>query len=276
MDDDAGTLDAKVALLHEILSHLEGGALVAFSGGADSALLAAEAHAALGPGCVLFTADSPSLPRAKLEQARAFAERRGVRLEVRQTQELGDPRYAANDALRCYYCKGALFDSMAAAARELGLRWLLFGANADDQGDWRPGQKAAFERGGRAPLLEAGFTKADVRERSRQLGLETWDKPSAACLSSRFPSGMPITIQHLGKVERAEDVLGSLGFRQCRVRLMGDSARIEVEVDELPKFADADLRRRAVEALKGLGFRFVTLDLEGFRSGSLNPPRQEA
>jgi uncharacterized protein len=275
MAPDAPALETKVSRLREILSQLEGGVLVAFSGGADSALLAAEAHAALGAGCVLFTADSPSLPRAELAHARAFAEHHGFRLEVRATREMEDPRYVANDALRCYHCKGALFETMAGVAGELGLKWILFGANADDEGDWRPGQKAAFERGGRAPLLEAGFTKADVRERSRQLGLETWDKPSAACLSSRFPTGMPITSQALSNVERAEEVLRSLGFRQCRVRLMGESARIEVEEPELDRFADAELRRRVADSLKALGFKFVTLDLEGFRSGSLNPRRQE-
>jgi uncharacterized protein len=275
MAPDAPALETKVSRLREILSQLEGGALVAFSGGADSALLAAEARAVLGDGCVLFTADSPSLPRAELVQARAFAEKRGLRLEVRATREMEDPRYVANDALRCYHCKGALFDTMTGVAGELGLKWILFGANADDEGDWRPGQKAAFERGGRAPLLEAGFTKADVRERSRQLGLETWDKPSAACLSSRFPTGTPITTGALGKVERGEDVLRALGFRQYRVRLMGESARIEVEEAELDRFSDGELRRRVVHSLQALGFKFVTLDLEGFRSGSLNPRRQE-
>ena len=253
-----------------MLSELQGGALVAFSGGADSALLAVEAAAVLGAGCVLFTADSPTLPRSELETARAFASKLGLRHEVRETNEMEQPRFVANDAYRCYHCKSELFERMVSAARELGVKWLLFGAITDDAGDWRPGMKAAFEKGGRAPLMEAGFTKQDVRERSKELGLKTWDKPSAACLASRFPAGRPITLEALSRVEKAEEALRSLGFRQCRVRLLDEAARLEVEPGELGRFADEGLRKRLVQKLKALGFRFVTLDLEGFRSGSLN------
>jgi pyridinium-3,5-biscarboxylic acid mononucleotide sulfurtransferase len=271
MESAPQTLAEKVAALHRILAGFQEGALVAFSGGADSALLAVEAGKVLGGRCVLFTADSPTLPRNELEAARAFAGRRGLRIEVRETREMEDPRFLANDAYRCYHCKGELFERMGDAAAELGLKWLLFGAIADDAGDWRPGMKAAFEKGGRAPLMEAGFTKQDVRDRSRELGLETWDKPSSACLSSRFPAGRPVTLDALRRVEKAEEALHSMGFRQCRVRLLDDAARVEVEPSELGRFADEALRKRLVETLKGLGFRFVTLDLEGFRSGSLNP-----
>jgi uncharacterized protein len=271
LKEPSAGLPERVTKLRQILSELQGGALVAFSGGADSALLAAEAAAVLGQGCVLFTADSPTLPRRELEAARAFASKYGLRHEVRETHEMEDPRFVINDAYRCYHCKSELFVQMDTAARELGMKWLLFGAIADDTGDWRPGMKAAFEKGGRAPLMEAGFTKQEVRERSKELGLETWDKPSSACLSSRFPAGRPISLEALGRVEKAEEALRGLGFRQCRVRLLDDAARLEVEPGDLGRFADEGLRKSLVQSLKALGFRFVTLDLEGFRSGSLNP-----
>lgn len=275
METAPGTLPEKVARLRRILGELRGGALVAFSGGADSSLLAVEAGAVLGEGCILFTADSPTLPRSELEAARAFAHEHGLRHEVRETHEMEQPQFVANGAYRCYHCKRELFEQMISAGRELGMKWLLFGAIADDAGDWRPGMKAAFEKGGRAPLMEAGFTKQDVRERSKGLGLKTWDKPSAACLSSRFPTGRPITREALTRVERAEEILNRLGFRQCRVRLLDEAARIEVEQDELGRLADEGLRKSLVRELKALGFRFVTLDLEGFRSGSLNPGVRE-
>lgn len=271
METAPSSLPGKVASLRRILSRLEGGALVAFSGGADSALLSVAAAEALGESCVLFTADSPTLPRSELEAAKAFARKHGLRQEIRETGEMADPRFLANDAYRCYHCKSELFERMRATAAELGVEWLLFGAIADDTGDWRPGMKAAFEKGGRAPLMEAGFTKQDVRERSRELGLETWDKPSSACLSSRFPAGCPITLETLRRVEKAEETLHAMGFRQCRVRLLDEAARLEVEPGDLGRFADEGLRKSLVETLKALGFRFVTLDLEGFRTGSLNP-----
>jgi uncharacterized protein len=186
-----------------------------------------------------------------------------------------NPRFVANDAYRCFYCKQSLFETMMRLAEEKGLPWVLYGAIADDVGDWRPGMKAAKEAGARAPLLEAGFRKDDVRQRSRDLALGTWDKPASACLSSRFPAGRPITLQDLSKVEKAETVLHELGFRQCRVRLMDDAARIEVEDCDLSRIVEQGVRDEICGALRRLGFRFVTLDLDGFRSGSLNPLNTE-
>lgn len=269
-------LDSKLAELDRILASLEGGALVAFSGGTDSALLLAEAGRVLGSRCTAVTADSPSIPRAELEEAVRFAADRGLAHRVVATEELQDPRYAANTEDRCYFCKGALFGTLARLAAETGHRWILYGAVADDLGDFRPGMRAAQEAGARAPLLEAGFTKADVRARSKALGLPTWDKPAAACLASRLPTGTPITAQALGRVERAEALLKSRGFRQCRVRVLGDAARIEVELSELTRLTEPVLRAEVTTSLREFGFRFVTLDLEGFRSGSLSPRPKEA
>lgn len=265
----------KVDRLRQVLEGLAGGALVAYSGGADSALLAFEASAVLGDACIAVTADSPSLPRQELHFAVEFARRHGFRHEVVATAEMENAAFVANDAYRCFHCKDELFGRMEMLARARGVAWMLFGAIADDAGDWRPGMEAARQHAARAPLLEAGFTKVDVRERSRQLGLETWDKPSAACLSSRFPTGTPITLEDLGRVERAERLLHEAGFRQCRVRLLDGSARIEVEAGDLPRFMDPVLRGAVVDGLKGLDFRFVTLDLEGFRSGSLTQMLRE-
>ena len=273
---DSQPLADKVVCLHDALASFEGGALVAFSGGTDSALLAYEAAKVLGPRALAVTADSPTLARAELEQARAFAMKHGIPHEVVETRELDNPSFVANDDYRCYHCKTELFGRMKELADEKGMRFLLFGAIGDDAGDWRTGMKAASDLGVRAPLMDAGFTKADVRQRSKDLGLETWDKPSSACLSSRFPSGRPINIGDLSRVERAEALLRANGFRQCRVRLMDEAARVEVEVDEIARLMDKDLRGVLVAGLKELGFRFVTLDLEGFRSGSLNPRAVEA
>jgi len=269
-------LDHKVRALEGILASLDGGALVAFSGGTDSALLLAEAHRVLAGRCLAVTADSPSLTRADLQEALRFTAERGIRHRIVETRELEDPRYAANDRDRCYFCKGALLEAMEALRAAEGAPAVLYGAVADDLGDFRPGMRAARERGARAPLLEAGFTKADVRARSRELGLPTWDKPSAACLASRFPTGTPITAEGLGRVERAEALLKERGFRQCRVRLLADAARIEVEGPDLPRLLEPETRAGVIARFKELGFRFVTLDLEGFRSGSLSPVPPEA
>lgn len=263
-------LAEKVARLRAILLTLDGGAVVAFSGGSDSALLSVEAARVLGLGAMSAIADSPTLPRAELESAVAFASRHAVPLEVIRTHEMENPEFTANDSYRCYHCKRELFSRLGALARERGFRHVLFGAIADDAGDWRPGMEAASELGVRAPLLDAGFSKADVRERSRELGLETADKPASACLSSRFPQGRPIGIADLQRVERSEALLRGLGFRQCRVRLLDDAARIEVEPHELARAVSPEVRAELVEGLKALGFRFLTIDLEGFRSGSLN------
>jgi uncharacterized protein len=265
-----GGLAVKVVRLREILEGLQGGAMVAFSGGADSALLSVEARSVLGERLMAVIADSPTLPRAELSSAIAFASRHGVPVEVVQTLEMENPDFVANDAYRCYHCKHELFTRMGSLARERGVSHLLFGAIADDAGDWRPGMEAASELGVRAPLLEAGFTKVDVRERSRELGLETAEKPASACLSSRFPQGRPIRLDDLARVERGEALLRRLGFSQCRVRLQEDTARIEVEPHELERAVSDEIRAEIVEGMKALGFRFVSLDLEAFRSGSLS------
>jgi len=268
-------LEEKVGRLRGILEDMSPGVLVAFSGGADSALLAYEGAAAMGDSCVAVTADTPTLPRAELQAAVDFARMHGIRHEIVATREMRNPRFVANDAYRCFYCKQSLFEAMARLAEEKGLPWILYGAIADDVGDWRPGMDAAKEAGVRAPLLEAGFRKDDVRQRSRDLALGTWDKPASACLSSRFPTGRPITLQDLSMVEKAETALHELGFRQCRVRLMDDAARIEVEDCDLARFIERGVREEICETLRGLGFRFVTVDLDGFRSGSLNPLNTE-
>ena len=242
--------------------------LVAFSGGADSAFLAWVANDTLGPGRAhAVTAVSPSLAPEEEADCRALAEEWGLRWEPVLTDELADAAYAANGADRCYHCKTALLDVTAPIARAEDATVVL-GVNVDDLGDHRPGQRAAADRGAAFPLVDAGFTKAEVREWSRRLGLRTWDKPAAACLASRVPYGTPVTVTVLSGVARAESGLRRLGFRQLRVRHYGDAARIEVDADALA--AVVERRDAVVAAVKAAGYRYVTLDLEGFRSGNLN------
>lgn len=241
---------------------------VAFSGGADSAFLAWMAADTLGPGSALaVTAVSPSLAPEEAADCAALAEEWGLRWQAVAAAELDRPEYVANGTDRCFHCKAELMDVVGPLAEAEGATVVL-GVNLDDLGDHRPGQRAAEERGAAFPLVEAGFTKADVRAASRTLGLRTWDKPAAACLASRIPYGTPVTLSTLDGVGRAEAALHRLGFRQVRVRHHGDVARVEVEVDKL----DAALARRhdVVAAVKAAGYRWVTLDLEGFRSGNLN------
>ncbi len=242
--------------------------VVAFSGGADSAFVAWVATDTLGPDRVLCaTAVSPSLAPEELADCRALAAEWGLRhLEV-ETDELADPAYAANDGSRCYHCKASLLEALGDLADAEGSRVVL-GVNVDDLGDHRPGQRAATERGALFPLVAAGLTKAEVREWSRQLGLRTWDKPAAACLSSRVPYGTPVTFGVLRSVADAESGLRSLGFRQLRVRHYGDTARIEVPDEDL---AEVVARREEISAaVHAAGYRYVTVDLDGFRSGNLN------
>lgn len=257
----------KLAALRAILAALPG-ALVAYSGGVDSTLLAEVAHQVLGPAATAVTADSPSLARRELAAATALATERGWGHLVVSTEELSDPRYAANPTNRCYYCKSALFERLEPLARERGVPVLL-GTVTDDLGDWRPGQAAATERGGRHPLVEAGISKAGVRAISQHLGLPTAAKPASACLASRLAYGVAVTSAALARVEQAEEELSSLGFRVLRVRdLGGDAARVEVGQDEL-----GHLRRvaRAVtDALHRMGFASVVLDERGYRRGALN------
>ncbi|MBF6556206.1 MAG: ATP-dependent sacrificial sulfur transferase LarE [Acidimicrobiales bacterium] len=246
--------------------------VVAFSGGADSAFVAFVATEALGAGHVLcVTAVSPSLAPEELADCRALAAEWGLRLTEVPTDELADPAYSANDGSRCYHCKTSLLEALGpvAAGENGGIgATVVLGVNLDDLGDHRPGQLAAAERGALFPLVEAGFTKADVRSWSKRLGLRTWDKPAAACLASRVPYGTPVNLGTLRSVAKAESGLRSLGFRQLRVRHYGDTARIEVPAEDLA--AAVARRLDVVRAVKRAGYRYVTLDLEGFRSGNLN------
>ena len=241
--------------------------VVAFSGGADSAFLAWVAHEELGDRAVAVTAVSPSLAPEEESDCRALAREWGLDWRSVVTDELAEPAYRANDGDRCYHCKSTLMEALAPIAGERGAT-ILLGVNVDDLGDHRPGQQAAAERGAAFPLVDAGFAKDDVRAASRALGLRTWDKPAAACLASRVPYGTPVTFGVLREVAEAESGLRTLGFRQLRVRHYGELARLEVPVDEL---RDVVARRdEVIAAVQAAGYRYVTLDLEGFRSGNLN------
>jgi uncharacterized protein len=246
--------------------------VVAFSGGTDSALVAAVAARALGDRAIAVTAVSPSLPPGELHQARRTAAAVGIRHRSVRTREVEREAYLANGADRCYHCKSELYEVLDRVAGEESLPAVLSGANMDDLGDWRPGLRAAAEHRVRHPLVEAAFTKADVRRAARALGVPAWDKPASACLSSRIEHGVRITVEDLTRVGRAERALKELGFRQVRVRVHGEVARVEVEPDDLQRLASPGVREAVVEALRGLGYRYVTMDLEGFRSGSMNPP----
>lgn len=263
------SVEAKVARLRELLETFDS-ALVAFSGGVDSSYLLSEAARVLGSRCVALTTASPTTPVGDLDDAIRLAEALGVTHLVRQTDELAIPGYAENPVNRCYFCKDNLFDICAAEARARQIGTILDGANLDDLGDHRPGLTAASEQGVRHPLVEAGFTKTEIREASRAAGLTTWDRPASPCLSSRFPYGTTITREALARVAAAEAVLHGLGFDELRVRHHDQLARIEVPASAMPRFVDPALREHIATALRRLGYLWVTVDLTGFRSGSLN------
>ena len=261
-------LQAKIDACREHLRCLER-VVVAFSGGVDSTLLLALAAETLGAGNVLAVVGvSPIHPAGELESARASACQLGVELVEAKTRELHDPQFTANAPNRCYHCKSGLLTALKELASQRGAKAVLTGANADDTGDFRPGLEAGRQLGAVRPLLDAGFTKADIRAVSRAMGLATWNEPSAACLATRIPYGEPITPEKLGRIERAETILHELGFRQCRVRDHGSVARIEVPAEDIERLMA--LRDPVHSALKALGYTFVAADLRGFRSGSMN------
>jgi len=247
-----------------------GSVVVAFSGGVDSAYLAVAAARALGDRALAVTADSPSYPASHRDVALKVVEQFALRHEFIRTGEMEREEYRANPSNRCYYCKQELFGQLTALARERGFQAVADGNNADDRGDYRPGREAARQFGVRSPLDEAGLTKADIRELSRRLGLPTWDQPASACLSSRIPYGSEVTVEKLRMIEQAEQVLHSLGFRQCRVRHHDEVARLEIAAAEMSRALSDDVREALVRDLKAIGYRYVSLDLQGYRTGSLN------
>ena len=265
------TAEEKLERLKDILGEMQG-ALVAFSGGVDSAFLLKVAHAVLGQRALAVTATSETFPKAELDEAQELARSIGAAHRLITTRELQRPGFADNPPERCYFCKTELFGRLTALAEELGYEYVLDGSNTDDLGDWRPGARAAREHGVRSPLQEAGLNKTEIRLLSRSLGLPTWDKQSFACLSSRFPYGDRITVEKLQQVDAAENVLRSLRFKQYRVRHHGDIARLELGPSDLERLFRDDLVGKITRDLKALGYCYVTVDLEGFRSGSMNEP----
>ncbi len=262
-------LAAKRQRLDQSLSAL-GRTLVAYSGGVDSAYLAYAAHQVLGDNMLAVIADSASLARTHLQDAIAFAEEQHIPLQIIQTAEMDRPEYVRNDGQRCFHCKDELFRVMEVFAQQQGFASIAYGVNLDDQVDFRPGQTAARQHQVAAPLLDAGLTKAEIRQLAREAGLRVWEKPASACLSSRLEYGRPVTREALAAVEQGEDALRALGFQQFRVRHHGEIVRIEISREELGRALTAPMFAEFTRIFKALGFTFVTVDTEGFRSGSMN------
>ena len=265
----AADLERKEAALYQALADLPS-LVIAYSGGVDSALLAYAATRALGGDALCVTADSPSYPERHRRMAQRVAQEFGFHHEIIRTEEMARPEYRANPANRCYYCKHELYTQLTALAQERGIAVIADGSNADDRGDYRPGRQAAREFGVRSPLDDAGLTKEEIRELSRRAGLPTWDEPASACLSSRIPYFSEVTDEKLRMIERAETVLRELGFRVCRVRHHDALARIEFGADEIPRAVEPAMAARIDAALRDVGYEHVTVDLRGYRLGSLN------
>jgi pyridinium-3,5-biscarboxylic acid mononucleotide sulfurtransferase len=244
--------------------------IVAYSGGTDSAYLAWAAKQVLGENAIAITADSASIPESHKRDAEVFVREFGIRHEYVETHEFDNPDYVKNDANRCFHCKDELFTVLEKIAAERGITNIIYGVNKDDLGDYRPGQKAAKLHSVKAPLVEADLTKAEIRELSRIAALPTWDRPAAACLSSRIPYGTPVTIANIKTVEVGEEAIKALGFRQFRTRFHGELVRIEIAPDELSRALTTDMASQLTAIFKPLGYKYVTLDLEGYRQGSLN------
>jgi uncharacterized protein len=264
-------LESKERHLREVLGRVPS-LVVAYSGGVDSAYLAYAAHRALGKRMLAVTALSASYSQLDRQEVEKVVARAGFPHEFITTDELANPQYRANNPDRCYFCKGELFDKLDELAATRGYTAVAYGINVDDQGDWRPGQSAAREHKVLTPLLDAGLTKADIRELARRADLPVWNRPASACLSSRIAYGIEVTPERLAVIERGEEAVRALGFRQFRVRYHENLVRLEIAPEELPRALSPDIAHKFVEIFKPLGFAFVTLDLEGYRTGSLNVP----